>query len=63
MATAEIVRIVQSTTNAGVFMIDEYREMLGYSPLPNGEGKARPRGFNNLDGAEQMTEEGENEDV
>lgn len=50
MATSEIVSIVQSTIPAGVFMIDEYREMLGYSPLPNGEGQQRPRGYNNLDG-------------
>lgn len=51
MATSEIVSIIQSTISAGVFMIDEYREMLGYAPLPNGEGEQRPRGFNNLDGA------------
>lgn len=52
MATSEIVSIIQSTISAGVFTIDEYREMLGYSPLENGEGQARPRGYNNLDGAE-----------
>lgn len=51
MATSEIVSIIQSTIAAGVFKIDEYREMLGYAPLPNGEGEARPRGFNDLDGA------------
>lgn len=50
MATSEIVSIIQSTISAGVFQIDEYREMLGYAPLPNGEGQQRPRGFNNLDG-------------
>lgn len=50
MATSEIVSIIQSTISAGVFKIDEYREMLGYAPLENGEGEARPRGFNNLDG-------------
>lgn len=50
MATSEIVSIIQSTISAGVFQIDEYREMLGYAPLPNDEGKQRPRGFNNLDG-------------
>ena len=50
MATSEIVSIIQSTISAGVFMIDEYREMLGYAPLPNDEGLQRPRGFNNLDG-------------
>ena len=50
MATSEIVSIIQSTIAAGVFKIDEYREMLGYAPLPNGEGEARPRGYNELDG-------------
>jgi len=50
MSTAEITRVVQSTINAGVFTLDEYREMYGYAPLPNGEGLARPRGFNHLDG-------------
>lgn len=50
MATSEIVSIIQNTISAGVFEIDEYRDMLGYAPLPNGEGKQRPRGFNNLDG-------------
>lgn len=51
MATSEIVSIISTTIAAGVFKIDEYREMLGYAPLPNGEGEARPRGFNELDGA------------
>jgi HK97 family phage portal protein len=50
MATSEIVSIIQSTISAGVFKIDEYREMLGYAPLDNDEGEQRPRGFNNLDG-------------
>ena len=51
MATSEIVSIITSTIAAGVFTIDEYRDMLGYAPLENGEGNARPRGFNDLDGA------------
>ena len=50
MATSEIVSIIQSTIPAGVFTIDEYREMLGYAPLGNDEGNQRPRGYNNLDG-------------
>lgn len=50
MATSEIVSVISTTISAGVFMVDEYREMLGYAPLPNGEGQVRPRGFNNLDG-------------
>lgn len=52
MATSEIVSIIQSTIAAGVFTKDEYREMLGYAPLPNGEGQTMPRGYNNLDAAE-----------
>lgn len=59
MATSEIVSIIQSTISAGVFTIDEYRDMLGYSPLANGEGEQRPRGFNNLDGGSNITEETE----
>lgn len=57
MATSEIVSIIQSTISAGVFQIDEYRDMLGYAPLPNGEGEQRPRGFNSLDGGTETTEE------
>lgn len=55
MATSEIISVIGTTIAAGVFKIDEYREMLGYAPLPNGEGEARPRGFNELDGANSNT--------
>ena len=57
MSTSEITSVVQTTINAGVFTLDEYREMYGYAPLPNGEGQQRPRGFNNLDG--EITEGGD----
>ena len=57
MATSEIVSIIQSTIAAGVFKIDEYREMLGYAPLENGEGEARPRGYNELDGVKPNNSE------
>lgn len=57
MATSEIVSIIQSTISAGVFKIDEYREMLGYAPLENGEGEQRPRGYNNLDGNSNITQQ------
>ncbi len=50
MSTSEITNVVRETINAGVFTLDEYREMYGYAPLPNGEGQQRPRGFNHLDG-------------
>lgn len=62
MATSEIVSIIQSTIAAGVFKIDEYREMLGYAPLENGEGEQRPRGYNELDGGTQ-TPTNDNEEV
>jgi HK97 family phage portal protein len=55
MATSEIISVISTTIPAGVFMIDEYREMLGYAPLPNGEGQVRPRGYNELDGANNNT--------
>jgi hypothetical protein len=45
-----ITRVIAATNQLGLFTRDEYREMLGYAPLPNDEGKQRPRGFNNLDG-------------
>ena len=63
MSTSEITKVVQSTINAGVFTLDEYREMYGYAPLPNDEGKQRPRGFNNLDGGKNdlSNTEGSNE--
>lgn len=62
MSTSEITKVVQATINAGVFTLDEYREMYGYAPLPNEEGKQRPRGFNNLDGGANINngEEGNN---
>lgn len=69
MSTSEITKVVQSTINAGVFTLDEYREMYGYAPLPNNEGLQRPRGFNNLDGGlqdnnkNQDLREGENEET
>jgi len=62
MSTSEITKVVQATINAGVFTLDEYREMYGYAPLPNDEGKQRPRGFNNLDGGTNINiKEGDNE--
>lgn len=58
MATSEIISIIGTTLPASVFTLDEYREMLGYAPLPNGEGQQRPRGYNNLDGIPQEDEGG-----
>lgn len=63
MSASETTKVVQATINAGVFTLDEYREMYGYAPLPNNEGQQRPRGFNNLDGGlnPQNGEEVQNE--
>ena len=33
---------------AGIFTKDEARELLGYAPLPNGQGDVVPQGYNNL---------------
>lgn len=33
---------------AGIFTKDEARELLGYAPLPNGQGEVVPQGYNNL---------------
>lgn len=55
MATSEIISVIKETIAAGVFMKDEYRDMLGYEPLPDGEGQTMPRGFNNLDGVTNDT--------
>lgn len=60
MSTTEITNVVRETINAGVFTLDEYREMYGYAPLPNGEGQQRPRGFNHLDGETGQNEGGAN---
>ncbi|MBQ6447085.1 MAG: phage portal protein [Bacillus sp. (in: Bacteria)] len=43
------IRLIQATAAGGYYTIDEVREMTGYAPLENGEGDARPRGYNNLD--------------
>lgn len=50
MTITEATTIIKETVAAGILKIDEYREMIGFEPLPDGEGDARPRGFNNLDG-------------
>ena len=50
MTIDQKIRLIQATIPAGIYTIDEIREMTGYAPLPNDEGKARPRGYNSLDG-------------
>lgn len=55
MSTTQISQLIRDTIVAGVFKIDEYRDMLGYAPLENGAGQERPRGYNNLDGQPNNT--------
>lgn len=55
MAMREVIELYKAAGAMGVYDVDEWREMTGHEPLPNGEGKVRPRGFNNLDGANTDT--------
>ena len=50
MAMSEVISLMQAAGAMGIYDVDEWREMTGHEPLPNGEGKVRPRGYNNLDG-------------
>jgi hypothetical protein len=51
MSTTQVTQIIKDTMVAGIFMKDEYRDMLGYAPLEDGKGQEMPRGYNYLDGA------------
>lgn len=53
MAMSDVITLMQAAGPMGIYDTDEWREMTGHEPLPNGEGKYRPRGYNNLDGGEQ----------
>ena len=46
---------------AGVFTVNEARELLGYPPVEGGD-KMRPRGYNNLDGDGNQTEDEDNQE-
>lgn len=50
MSITEVTELFKAAGPLGVYNKDEWREMTGHEPLPNGEGKAMPRGYNNLDG-------------
>jgi hypothetical protein len=52
MAMSEVISLMTAAGAMGIYDIDEWREMTGHEPLPNGEGAYRPRGYNNLDGEE-----------
>lgn len=52
MAIREVIELYKAAGALGVYSKDEWREMTGHEPLPNGEGAVMPRGYNNLDGEE-----------
>lgn len=49
MSTTQVTQIIKDTLVAGIFMKDEYRDMLGYAPAPDGSGQEMPRGYNYID--------------
>ena len=57
MAMSEVISLMQAAGAMGIYTKDEWREMTGHEPLPNGEGATMPRGFNNLDGENNAVEE------
>lgn len=48
MSMENKISVLQTGLPAGLFMKDEARELLGYPPLPDGQGKVVPQGYNSL---------------
>lgn len=48
MSMENRISVLQTGLPAGLFMKDEARELLGYPPLPDGQGQAVPQGYNSL---------------
>lgn len=48
MSMENKIAILQIGLPAGLFMKDEARELIGYPPLPDGQGKVVPQGYNSL---------------
>lgn len=48
MSMENKIAALQTGLPAGIFTKDEARELLGYPPLPNGQGQVVPQGYNNL---------------
>ena len=48
MSMENKISALKSGLPAGLFMKDEARELLGYPPLPNGQGQVIAQGYNNL---------------
>lgn len=47
MSMSEKISALQATLPAGILMVNEARELLGYPPVPGGD--VFPRGYNNVD--------------
>lgn len=48
MSMENKIAALQTGLPAGIFTKDEARELLGYAPLPNGQGQVVAQGYNNL---------------
>lgn len=48
MSMENKISALQTGLPAGIFTKDEARELLGYPPLPNGQGQVVPQGYNSL---------------
>lgn len=48
MSMENKIAALQIGLPAGIFLKDEARELLGYAPLPNGQGQVIPQGYNSL---------------
>lgn len=48
MSMENKIAALQTGLPAGIFTKDEARELLGYPPLPNGQGQSVPQGYNSL---------------
>ena len=48
MSMENKIAALQAGLPAGLFLKDEAREMLGYPPLPNGQGQVIAQGYNSL---------------
>lgn len=48
MTVDEKIKLAQVAMPAGALTKDEFRELFGYEPLPNGEGKKISQGYNTL---------------
>ena len=62
MSMENKVAVLQVGLPAGLFLKDEARELIGYPPLPNGQGQVVAQGYNSLldaDNNNKLSNEGE----